>query len=451
MCSLPPVVVESDQGERNLRLGCSVIELVSLATMAGRDRRGTKDLLRSSPAILIFALANYHEQNGRPPQSFKKLSDWAEVGLIRCFAGQQTAGWSDPDQLLIDEAKCNIAVRDCLRARSNRKLRKALSLFVRSHSPLEKATAKEWIRKIVGKRLTWKPQDSARKLPAIRAFDCANLKLWKHVDVESIFIFRESFESNSESFADRLQLEKLAAMQQLAYGASHEINNPLANISTRAQTLMGDEPDPERRFKLAVIYEQALRAHEMISDLMLFANPPEVKYVSTDIRLLMSKIQKEILPELSGGHDSSNQPGDGIRLQVLIGPEVGNIMVDPDHVCVALKALLRNSIESIRFGQNEGEINVRIFQQSTRRIGFEIADNGIGVSAEARRHLFDPYFSGREAGRGLGFGLSKALRIASMHGGELRFVEKSGPGAKFLMVLPENKKLISQPKKFDAA
>ncbi|MEX0818839.1 MAG: histidine kinase dimerization/phospho-acceptor domain-containing protein, partial [Pirellulaceae bacterium] len=72
-------------------------------------------------------------------------------------------------------------------------------------------------------------------------------------------------------FDDALVREKLASMRELAYGASHEINNPLANISSRAQTLLDDESDPQRRRKLATINSQAFRAHEMIADMMLFA------------------------------------------------------------------------------------------------------------------------------------------------------------------------------------
>ncbi|PQO47752.1 histidine kinase dimerization/phospho-acceptor domain-containing protein, partial [Blastopirellula marina] len=68
--------------------------------------------------------------------------------------------------------------------------------------------------------------------------------------------------------------DKLASLKRLAYGASHEINNPLANIASRAQALLVDENDPDRRHELATIYAQAMRGHEMIADLMLFARPP---------------------------------------------------------------------------------------------------------------------------------------------------------------------------------
>ncbi len=78
-------------------------------------------------------------------------------------------------------------------------------------------------------------------------------------------------------FDAAVQHAKLEAMKELAYGAGHEINNPLANIATRAQTLLRDETNPERRRKLAAINAQAFRAHEMIADLMLFARPPQMR------------------------------------------------------------------------------------------------------------------------------------------------------------------------------
>src|SRR5262249_10150154 len=99
---------------------------------------------------------------------------------------------------------------------------------------------------------------------------------------------------NAESFLDRLEQAKLDAMKELAYGASHEINNPLANISARAQTLLRDERDPGRRRALGAIYEQAMRAHEMIADLMLFARPPKLIAVEVDLRLLIETVAAEL-------------------------------------------------------------------------------------------------------------------------------------------------------------
>ena len=83
--------------------------------------------------------------------------------------------------------------------------------------------------------------------------------------------------SLESAFDARLHGEKLAAIKQLAYGLSHEINNPLANISTRAEQLQRGEADPNRTATLQRIIDQVYRAHEMIADLMFYANPPELE------------------------------------------------------------------------------------------------------------------------------------------------------------------------------
>src|SRR5215470_19686591 len=95
-------------------------------------------------------------------------------------------------------------------------------------------------------------------------------------------------------FVAAVETAKLQALYNFAYGLSHEINNPLANISTRAQTLLVDERDPERRRKLATIVQQAFRAHEMIADLMLFARPPALRKEPTDLVQLADTVVGEL-------------------------------------------------------------------------------------------------------------------------------------------------------------
>ena len=81
--------------------------------------------------------------------------------------------------------------------------------------------------------------------------------------------------------------------RNLPTALSHEINNPLANISTRAQALLAEERHPERRKKLATIVAQAFRAHEMISDLMLFAKPPTLELADIRLSDLIARIVAE--------------------------------------------------------------------------------------------------------------------------------------------------------------
>ncbi len=96
---------------------------------------------------------------------------------------------------------------------------------------------------------------------------------------------------------DELERAKLEAMKELAYGASHEINNPLANISARARRSSRDERDPERRRALEAIGQQALRAHEMIADLMLFARPPKLELAAIDAARVVEQVAAELAGE----------------------------------------------------------------------------------------------------------------------------------------------------------
>lgn len=243
-----------------------------------------------------------------------------------------------------------------------------------------------------------------------------------------------SHNETSLSFDERLEQAKLEAMKELAYGASHEINNPLANISARAQTLLRDERDPERRRALLSIHQQALRAHEMISDLMLFARPPRLDYRPTNIAATIEDVLTELRPDCERR---------AIALSSVVAEGIEPVDCDPIQLAVSLKALCQNAVDAIG---ERGEVQVSASsiplsssgdgEDSTPLLRIEVTDSGPGVSPRIRPRIFDPFFSGREAGRGLGFGLSKAWRIVSEHGGHLRLDETCTSGARFIIELP---------------
>jgi len=227
---------------------------------------------------------------------------------------------------------------------------------------------------------------------------------------------------------DTLQRQKLDAMKELAYGASHEINNPLANIATRAQSLLRDEEHPERRRALEAIYRQAMRAHEMISDLMLFARPPRLEIESFDLRNMVETLVNDQTDECQRRN---------IRLAVDAPTASLNFHGDRQQLHAAVKAVVDNAIEAV--GQ-DGAVEISIRQVSSPSAGksvkIEVSDTGPGISAEARSHLFDPFYSGREAGRGLGFGLSKCWRIVSDHGGTIEVDSVADAGTTLTLELP---------------
>jgi signal transduction histidine kinase len=202
----------------------------------------------------------------------------------------------------------------------------------------------------------------------------------------------------------------------------------LANISARAQTLLHEEHDPQRRRKLAAIHTQALRAHEMIADMMLFARPPQPKLAAVDLARLLAEVVEELAPAAAAQQTELllHASAEAARLEV---------SADKTQLAVAVRALATNSLEALgREGRIELSLDMRRAQSSPPvqsagpddSVQITVCDDGPGIPAEMRRHIFDPFYSGREAGRGLGFGLSKCWRIVSMHGGRIDVESRPG-------------------------
>ena len=238
-------------------------------------------------------------------------------------------------------------------------------------------------------------------------------------------------ENLEERFQETLQTEKLESLAEFAAGAGHEINNPLAIIGGRAQLLLQDETDPERRRELALMNAQVRRAHEMIADLRLFSRPPKPEPETVDLIQLVDTLIAGMREHAADRATTISRTGDAGVLE---------IEVDPAQLNVALSAICRNSLEAIGHG---GHVEIRLDGSDAKTARICVSDNGHGIEPEQRRHLFDPFYSARQAGRGLGFGLSKAWRIVANHGGRIEVQSDSGGGAAFTVVLPRRR--ASQP------
>jgi signal transduction histidine kinase len=232
-----------------------------------------------------------------------------------------------------------------------------------------------------------------------------------------------------QQFDQAVEQEKLAALGELAYGASHEINNPLANISTRAQAMLLQESDPEKRRMLAIIHTQALRANEMIADMMLFARPPEPVRRQVDLVAIVDGVLAELREEAEL---------QGTLLTRLGGAEPLMLSADATLLAMAVRAICVNALEALGV---EGRVEVEVERAAANgELGdwgcLVIRDTGPGIPAHVRRHLFDPFFSGREAGRGLGLGLAKAWRVVTLHGGRIDVASGPASGTRFTIRLP---------------
>jgi signal transduction histidine kinase len=222
-------------------------------------------------------------------------------------------------------------------------------------------------------------------------------------------------------FAEALEAAKLAAMAEFAAGAGHEINNPLAVISGRAQMLLRDEKNDERRRALALINAQAMRVHEMIADMRLFARPPQPVLQTVNPHELVDRLIEELAPVAAQQGTVLCRAG-----------QAALISADPVQLMVALRALCQNALEALGRG---GRIEISLMT-SGKQVEISVSDDGPGIPPEQRPHIFDPFYSARQAGRGVGMGLAKCWRIVTGHGAQITVDNSPAGGAKFTITFP---------------
>jgi C4-dicarboxylate-specific signal transduction histidine kinase len=160
---------------------------------------------------------------------------------------------------------------------------------------------------------------------------------------------------------------------------------------------------------------------------MLFARPPKLNQATFSLPELIRKV-------VAGLTTLANERG--VQLNCVECERSSEISADETQLGVALHAVVKNAIEAV---DDDGHVSIAVRRSDIAgRPFFEIVvgDDGPGISAEVRRHMFDPFYSGREAGRGLGFGLSKCWRIVTDHGGQLVVRCPAGGGAEVSILLP---------------
>jgi signal transduction histidine kinase len=267
------------------------------------------------------------------------------------------------------------------------------------------------------------PGDDRSPTPAGRAVLAAEAIVLREAALaaRSHAVLRDQFD---RAVADA----RLEAMRELAYGAGHEINNPLANIATRAQSLLLEEHDPERRRRLSTIVDQSFRARDMIGGLMLFARPPKPRPEVVDVGCVITAVIEAIRgPAVQRG----------IRLEYSPPPRPLSVCIDRVQVEEALRVVVVNALEAVA---GDG----RVVLHATRRCmdgedfcEISVVDDGRGMSFDVARRAFDPFFSGREAGRGAGLGLPKAWRLLTLNGGRVELESRPSQGTRLTILLPE--------------
>jgi hypothetical protein len=240
-----------------------------------------------------------------------------------------------------------------------------------------------------------------------------------------------------EDLSDLLKAQKQAAWREVARRVAHEIKNPLTPIALSADRIRRhlDRGSPLDKASLKVINTCAdtissavETVRTLVDEFSTLARFPAAQPKATDINAMV----KNTLTMFEGRLDS-------IRVQTSLGPDLPQVLADPEAIKRALANLVDNAAEALQDSLLR-EIQISTSLVASRdAVELEVADTGHGVTQEIKERLFMPYFSTKK--RGTGLGLAIVSRIVEDHHGSIRVEENRPVGTRFIIELP----LASEP------
>ncbi len=252
---------------------------------------------------------------------------------------------------------------------------------------------------------------------------------------DEIGLLAQSFNEMSRKMADDItqlqnlseqlvRTEKLAAMGTLAAGVAHEVNNPLAAISSLIQMMQAKQNlDEKTTDNLKIISTQIQRITQVTKDMMDFARVREAAKSSVDI----NKIIETALRLAS--FDKSFQK---LIINKKFAADLPEINADGDQLQQVFLNLLLNARDAMPDG---GKLLIKT-SQTRKEIQIEIIDSGIGINETDAKKIFDPFFTTKPAGKGTGLGLAVCYGIITAHGGKIEVGTNDSGGTTFSILLP---------------
>jgi two-component system sensor histidine kinase HydH len=219
------------------------------------------------------------------------------------------------------------------------------------------------------------------------------------------------------------QTEKLAALGQLAAAIAHEVRSPLAVVRSAAQGLGETLPpsDASGHRAASFIVDEVDRLTSVVGTLLAFARPLRLQTRPTAIGDVVARALTLASGELAAK---------GLRVRRDDAPAMPPVPADGDLVCQVLVGLLSNAAAVTPVG---GEVVVRT-RAANGTLELAVADSGPGIAPELRARVFEPFFTTRPEGTGLG--LAVARQIVEAHGGRIDVGDGPAGGACFTVRLP---------------
>ena len=231
--------------------------------------------------------------------------------------------------------------------------------------------------------------------------------------------------------------DRLAALGGLAAGLAHEIKNPLTSLLTFSRHLARRFDDEQFRAKFqSVVPRELERINGIVERLLELARPPRLSFATVRLPALLERAVELYAHEIESGD---------VRVVRQYAHDLPVVWADPDALYQAVVNLVRNALEAMPSG---GRLTLRTGWSDAphvalpgrrgpagaRRVRVEIEDSGVGIPAGEADRVFNPFFSTKDGGTGLGLALTH--KIIEDHGGSIDFRSLPGGGTSFRMVLP---------------
>ena len=225
------------------------------------------------------------------------------------------------------------------------------------------------------------------------------------------------------------QAAKLAAVGELAASIAHELNNPLATVSLRVESLLAQTPadDPKRRL-LEVVEQEVERMADLVANLLQFSRRGQPRASTVDLGEDLVKTLELVQ------HHMRNRR---IRVVQELAPDVPAIQADRQLLRQVFLNLLTNAGDAMPEG---GTLTLRValgsLEGDRQAVVIEFADTGVGILPEHLPRVMEPFFTTKDEGKGTGLGLAICRRAVQEHGGAMHITSEVGKGTTVRIALP---------------
>ena len=217
-----------------------------------------------------------------------------------------------------------------------------------------------------------------------------------------------------------VRTEKLAAIGELAGGVGHELRNPLGAIKNTAYLLnmILTEPDPQVKEALAILDKEVTKSDRIIADLLDFSRPGKASIVTVDInRIVQEVVRDTTLPQ-------------NVEMSTTLQRNLPPALADADQLQRVLSNLVTNALQAMPDG---GKLTLTTRGKDSL-VEMAVTDTGVGIPEENLDKVFEPLFTTKAKGVGLGLALSRAL--VERQRGTLEVESEVGKGSTFTLTLP---------------